>query len=63
MKRVGEGAGFGVMLIFFLAANFPGGTIIMWQSCRARYLDGLDWVLSVVVPFYGPAKALFSEYC
>lgn len=52
-----------VMVIAYLAAGFPGGTIIMWQSCRAYRLDGLDWVLSVLVPFFGPAKALFSDYC
>lgn len=47
----------------FAAGQFPGGTIIMALSCSKHNLDGWDWVLSVVVPFYGVMKALFSSYC
>jgi len=53
--------------IFFvvggLVAYFPGGTILMALSCNSRRLDGWDWVLSVVVPFYGVFKTIFSSAC
>ena len=50
------GLGF-IILVFFLLGNFPGGTILMALSCGSRVLDGWDWVLSVIIPFYGFFKS------
>ena len=44
--------------IFFLG-QFPGGTIFMSISCGTNKLDGGDWVLSVIIPFYGMARGIF----
>ncbi len=52
-----------IMILFFLVAYFPGGTILMAVSCDSRRLDGRDGVLSVVVPCYGLAKSFFSSAC
>lgn len=46
-----------VVFVFFLLGNFPGGTILMALSCGSRQLDGWDWVLSVIIPFYGFFKS------
>jgi len=37
---------------------FPGGTIFMALICKSRSLDGLDWVLSVVIPAFGLVSGL-----
>lgn len=52
-----------VFFVFFLALQFPGGTIIMALACNSRRLDGWDWVLSVIIPGYGLFTALFSSAC
>ena len=49
--------------IFFMVGQFPFGTILMALMCNTRRLDGWDWVLSVVVPFYGIGKVLISNAC
>lgn len=49
--------GFGFACLFFVG-NFPGGTILMAMSCNTRRLDGWDWVLSVIIPFFGLIKAV-----
>lgn len=59
-SRIFESAGAAAFVVAYLAGGFPGGTIIMWASCNPRRLDGLDWVLSVVIPFYGPIYSLFE---
>lgn len=46
-----------------LVAYFPGGTILMAMICSSHRLDGWDWVLSVILPFYGLGKVLFSRAC
>jgi len=44
----------GLMFVaYFLLGQFPGGTIFMAIMCDSRNLDGWDWVLSVIIPFYG----------
>jgi hypothetical protein len=54
----------GVFLaIIFMLGQFPGGTILMALRCDSHRLNGWDWVLSVVIPFYGLFKALFSSVC
>jgi len=30
----------------------------MAMSCNTRRLDGWDWVLSVIIPFFGLIKAV-----
>lgn len=63
MKGIFEsliGVGF---FLLALVAYFPGGTILMALRCNSHRLDGWDWVLSVVVPFYGLFKAIFSNAC
>jgi hypothetical protein len=59
---VGIGIG-GLFWICYMLVTFPGGTILMAVSCDSNKLDGWDWVLSVVVPFYGIIKAIFSASC
>jgi hypothetical protein len=50
---------FSVLLaIAFLLGNFPGGTIAMAMSCSSYKLSGWDWVLSVVIPFFGIIKSV-----
>jgi hypothetical protein len=56
-----EKAGAGALIALFLLGQFPGGTIFMAMMCRSRRLDGWDWVLSVVIPFYGLFKGAFSS--
>ncbi len=46
-----------LFFIFFMIGQFPGGTITMALTCNSRNLDGWDWVLSVIVPFFGMFKA------
>lgn len=61
MQKVLEAiGGFGFMLAFAVL-YFPGGTILMWLSCPDRRLDGLDWVLSVVIPGFGVARAVHCQ--
>jgi hypothetical protein len=63
MGKLFESA-FGLALIAIgLVAYFPGGTILMAARCDHDRLDGLDWVLSVVVPFFGVLKTIFSSDC
>jgi hypothetical protein len=63
MQKIFEGLA-GIFFVgVFLLGQFPGGTIVMALSCRSSRLDGWDWVLSVVIPFYGIIKALFSSSC
>jgi hypothetical protein len=50
-------------LVVFLLGQFPGGTIFMALKCNSRRLDGWDWVLSVIIPFFGLLKGLFSSAC
>jgi len=58
MKDIlGGAAGFLIAGLFFLG-QFPGGTITMALSCSGHRLSGWDWVLSVVIPFYGLIKAV-----
>jgi hypothetical protein len=52
-----------IFFIMFTLLNFPGSTILMASLYNSRNLDGLDWVLSVIIPGYGVAKVLFSSYC
>lgn len=52
-----------VFAIIFMLGQFPGGTILMALRCDSHRLNGWDWVLSVVIPFYGLFKALFSSVC
>ena len=62
LARIGSiasGATYLLCIAVFILAQFPGGTILMAISCSSRELDGLDWVLSVVVPFYGMIKSFF----
>jgi hypothetical protein len=61
-KLFESGAGL-LFAAVFLLGQFPGGTILMAMTCNSRRLDGWDWVLSVIVPFYGVMKVLFSRYC
>ncbi len=42
-----------VMFFLFLLAQFPGGTVFMAMRCESIDLTGWNWVLSVVMPFYG----------
>lgn len=46
---------YGIYAIFLLG-QFPGGTIFMAVSCNSRHLSGWDWVLSVIIPFFGLFK-------
>ena len=57
MKQVLEGMMSGGIGLLFMVGNFPGGTILMAVSCRSNRLDGWDWVLSVIIPFYGFFKS------
>jgi hypothetical protein len=40
-------------VLLFLLIYFPGGTIFMAVMCPSQRLDGLDWVLSVIIPGFG----------
>ena len=63
MKPLFE-SGFRIIgFLLLLLIYFPGGTIMMALSCRSYRLDGWDWVLSVIIPGYGIATALFSSAC
>lgn len=53
MKNLFASAGSVAFFIFFLLGQFPGGTIFMAVRCDSSDLDGFDWVLSVIIPFYG----------
>ena len=44
--------------VLFMLAQFPGGTIFMAMRCNSHDLNGWDWVLSVVIPFYGLISGL-----
>jgi hypothetical protein len=58
MGRIMESMGsFGLMALFILG-NFPVGTIVMAASCSSRELSGWDWVLSVIIPFFGLIKGV-----
>jgi hypothetical protein len=58
MGRILESVGgFGLMALFLLG-NFPGGTIVMATACNTRRLDGWDWVLSVIIPFFGLIRSV-----
>ena len=63
MKNLFENTASILFVGIFLLGQFPGGTIVMALSCRSSRLDGWDWVLSVIIPFFGVFKALFSSYC
>jgi hypothetical protein len=58
MRGIAESIGSIGIGILFMLGNFPGGTVTMALSCNARRLDGWDWVLSVIIPFYGLIKAI-----
>jgi hypothetical protein len=49
--------------IIFMLGQFPGGTILMALRCDSHRLTGWDWVLSVIIPFYGLIKAFVSSAC
>lgn len=53
-----EKIGTGMIVFFYLLLLFPGGTITMALACKARDLDGWDWVLSVIIPAYGLISAI-----
>jgi len=53
MKSLGSILGGSAFLILFILMQFPGGTVFMAIACPNQRLDGLDWVLSVVIPAYG----------
>ncbi len=61
MGRISDALGalgsLGLMVLFFLG-QFPGGTILMATTCNTRRLDGWDWVLSVIMPFFGLIKSI-----
>lgn len=59
IDRMASGAFYFICMGIFFLAQFPGGTILMAVSCSSRKLDGWDWVLSVIVPFYGIIKSFF----
>jgi|TARA_B110000879_G_C11056782_1_gene465078 hypothetical protein len=63
MRDFIEGAAGSLFVVIFLMGQFPGGTIVMALSCNASRLDGWDWVLSVIIPFYGIFMALLSSSC
>ncbi len=63
IKNLFENTLTSMFVIIFMLGQFPGGTIVMALSCQSKRLDGWDWVLSVVIPFFGLFKALFSEAC
>ncbi|MDB5478340.1 MAG: hypothetical protein JWM96_835 [Alphaproteobacteria bacterium] len=47
-----------ILVVLFLVLYFPGGVIIMGASCHGKSsIDGLDWIASIFVPFYGVIKA------
>jgi hypothetical protein len=54
MESIGS---IGLMALFILG-NFPVGTIVMAASCSSRELSGWDWVLSVIIPFFGLIKGV-----
>lgn len=58
LKRWIAQAGVGVWVVGFMVMGFPGGTILMASVCTNRRLDGLDWVMSVIVPGFGFVKSL-----
>jgi len=47
-----------VFILGFLILWLPGGPIIMGMSCNGRGIDGMDWILSIFVPFYGVLEAM-----
>jgi len=61
MKDLWSGVLGVAFFIVFLLGQFPGGTIIMAMSCSR--LTGWDWVFSVIIPFYGLLKVIFSSAC
>jgi hypothetical protein len=63
MKKLIYGATTSAYGIIYLLTSFPGGTILMALSCDSHRLDGWDWVLSVIIPFYGIFKVLISSGC
>lgn len=43
-----------ITIIGFLVFWFPGGPIIMGAACHGKpSIDTMDYILSVIVPFYG----------
>lgn len=56
MRRLIDQIGTLFFLVLFLLGQFPGGTIFMALRCDSYNLTGWDWVLSVVVPFFGLIK-------
>ena len=63
LKELGSSIGSVVIIGVFLLGQFPGGTILMAIKCDSHRLTGWDWVLSVIIPFFGVFKALFSSAC
>lgn len=60
MQRAWDSAaqilGFVAMVLIW----FPGGTVFMAVMVPGWKLDGLDWVLSVVMPGYGLIRGLIG---
>lgn len=56
MRNFFEGLVVYGIYVIILIAQFPGGTIFMAVRCNSRQLSGWDWVLSVVIPFFGLFK-------
>lgn len=46
------------ILVGFLTLWFPGGMIVMGVSCGSARLDAVDWVMSVLLPFFGIVRAI-----
>lgn len=58
MNNLFQGAA-GIFFVgLFILGYFPGGTIFMAVMCDSHRLDGWDWVLSVIIPFFGLFTAL-----
>jgi hypothetical protein len=58
MGRILEStSSFGLMALFLLG-NFPGGTLVMAASCNTHHLSGWDWLLSILIPFFGLIKGV-----
>lgn len=47
----------GLFCAAYLVAGFPGGTIAMAVMRDSNELHALDWIASVIIPFYGILKA------
>lgn len=47
----------GLFFAAYLVSGFPGGTIAMAVMRNSSELHPLDWLASVVIPFYGILKA------